>query len=54
MRKVKTGIQDDRHIEIVEGLEEGEDIAVGPYTIVQQILDDGDEVKSKEKKSKEH
>ena len=53
MRKVNTGIQDDRHIEIKDGLEEGEWIAVGPYTIVQQILDDGDEVKSKEKKSKE-
>ncbi len=50
MRKVQTGIQDDRNIEIIEGLKEGEEIAVGPYTTVQQILDDGDEVKIIEKK----
>ena len=50
MQMVKTGIQDDRFIEIVEGLNEGDIIAIGPYTTVQQLLDDGDKVEAKERK----
>lgn len=44
LRVVKTGIQDDRNIEIVSGLEEGETVITGPYNVVTRTLKDGDEV----------
>ncbi|UJH90878.1 efflux RND transporter periplasmic adaptor subunit [Antarcticibacterium sp. 1MA-6-2] len=44
LRVVKTGIQDDRNIEIVSGLEEGETVIIGPYNLVTRTLKDGDEV----------
>jgi HlyD family secretion protein len=42
IRIVKTGIQDDTYIEIVEGLKKGESIIVGPYTVVTKELNSGD------------
>lgn len=42
--KVKTGIQDDRYIQIVSGLEEGETIINGPYRAISKLLKDGDEI----------
>lgn len=52
LRVVKTGIQDDRNIQIKEGLEEGEVVITGPYNTVTKKLDTGDkvEVKNEEKK----
>lgn len=47
-KKVKTGIQNTRYIEILEGLEEGEEVVSGPYSIVSKKLMDGDEIKIKE------
>lgn len=44
LRVVKTGIQDDRNIEIISGLEEGETVITGPYNLVTRTLKDGDEV----------
>ena len=44
LRVVKTGIQDDSNIEIVSGLEEGEEVIVGPYNVVTKTLKDGDKV----------
>ena len=41
---VKTGIQDDTNIEIVSGLEEGDQIITGPYNVVSKTLSAGDEV----------
>lgn len=41
---IKTGISDGRAIEIIEGLEEGQEIITGPYKVLR-TLDDGDEVK---------
>jgi HlyD family secretion protein len=38
MRKVKTGIQDSQHIEITDGLKEGESVVSGPYSVVSRIL----------------
>jgi HlyD family secretion protein len=38
IRKVKTGIQDSQHIEITEGLKEGESVVSGPYSVVSRIL----------------
>lgn len=48
IRIVKTGIQDDTNIEIVEGLKKGESIIVGPYTVVTKELNSGDLVYTKE------
>lgn len=36
--KVKTGIQDINNIEIVNGLQEGDEVITGPYTIVSKTL----------------
>ncbi len=44
LRVVKTGIQDDRNIEIVTGLEPGEVVITGPYNTVTKSLKSGDEV----------
>lgn len=50
MKKIKTGIQDTKNIEIIEGVEEGAKVISGPYSIVSTKLLNGDkvEVKSKE------
>lgn len=41
---VSTGIQDDSHIEITEGLEVGEEVITGPYNTVTKVLKSGDKV----------
>lgn len=41
---VKTGIQDIRHIEIISGLKEGDEVVSGPYTAVSQALKEGSKV----------
>jgi len=50
MKKVKTGIQDTKNIQIVEGLEVGDEVISGPYSIISNKLlhDDTVEAKSKE------
>ncbi len=45
LRVVETGIQDGSHIEITTGLEEGEEVITGPYTLVTKSLKAGDQVK---------
>lgn len=47
LRAIKTGIQDDRNIEIVAGIKKGETIIVGPYNTVSKELKPGDAVISK-------
>lgn len=42
---IKTGIQDDSYIEVVEGLSGNEQIIVGPYNTVSKELSDGVAVK---------
>lgn len=44
LRFVKTGIQDDQYIEILEGLKAGDVIIVGPYSTVSKELKVGDKV----------
>jgi HlyD family secretion protein len=39
--KVKTAIQDLNHIEIVDGLAEGDQVITGPYNTVSKVLKDG-------------
>ena len=44
-RIVQTGIQDLNYIEILNGLQPGEEVISGPYSAVSRILKDGSEVK---------
>lgn len=48
IRIIKTGIQDDTNIEVIEGLKKGETIIVGPYTVVTKELNSGDLVYTKD------
>ena len=50
MRKVKTGIQDNMNIQIVEGLDKEDEVIVGPYRAVSKKLKDGDDVNKVDKK----
>lgn len=60
-RTVKTGIQDNDYIQILEGLKEGEEVVIGPYAAVSRKLESGskiqvetkDEKDKKKKKDKE-
>jgi HlyD family secretion protein len=45
IRVVKTGIQDDKFIQITEGVSENEEIITGPYEVVAQSLKPGDKIK---------
>jgi len=50
LRVVETGIQDDTNIEIISGLEEGDEIITGPYNVVSKTLKSGDKIEKKGKK----
>jgi HlyD family secretion protein len=52
-RQVKTGIQSDEHIEIVEGLAVGEQVVTGSYRAISRDLKDGTKVTLGEKKKKD-
>jgi HlyD family secretion protein len=45
-RQVKTGIQSETHIEILDGLEEGEQIVVGSFRAISRELSDGSSVRT--------
>jgi HlyD family secretion protein len=40
--EVKTGVQDDDYIQILSGLQEGDEVVTGPYSAVSRKLEDGD------------
>jgi HlyD family secretion protein len=44
IRKVKTGIQDNTYIEILEGVEPGDEVITSPYAAITKKLEDGDPV----------
>ena len=44
LRQVKTGIQDDKYIQITEGVSADEEIVTGPYSAISRTLKNGDEV----------
>ena len=49
MSEVKTGIQDDTYIQVLSGVNEGDEIVKGPYTVISRVLKQGDKViKTKE------
>ncbi|MDP3930700.1 MAG: efflux RND transporter periplasmic adaptor subunit [Bacteroidota bacterium] len=45
IRPVKTGIQDDKYIEVLSGLKPGEIVITGPYSAVSKFLKHNDVVK---------
>jgi HlyD family secretion protein len=45
MRKVKRGISDDTHTEILEGVEEGQEVISGGYKAISRELEDGKAVR---------
>lgn len=49
---VETGIQDDKNIHILSGLNENETIVTGPYSILSKELENGQEVKIEDKEEK--
>ncbi|MEQ8625261.1 MAG: efflux RND transporter periplasmic adaptor subunit [Vicingaceae bacterium] len=49
-KTVKTGIQNTMYIEIIDGLEVGDEVIIAPYAVVSKRLQDGDQVKSVDKK----
>lgn len=49
---VKTGISDDSHIEVTEGLTEGQEIIAGGYAAVSRQLEDGKKVKKEDPNAK--
>lgn len=51
-RQVKTGIQSDTNIEILEGLTEGDEIVTGNYRAISQLLQNGSAVRIKNKPEK--
>ena len=55
IRVIKTGIQDDTNIEVIEGLKKGDVVIIGPYTTVTKDINSGDTVfvKTEEEKAKE-
>ncbi len=45
MREVVTGIQDDEYIQIISGLEDGDQIVKGPYSAISKKLEEGKKIK---------
>lgn len=45
MKKVKTGIQDNLYIQIIEGVAENDEVITAPYSAVTRLLKDGAAVK---------
>jgi HlyD family secretion protein len=51
LQEVKTGIQDNTSIQILEGLKEGDEVISGPYRAVSKTLKVDDKVKVVEKEA---
>jgi HlyD family secretion protein len=44
IKKVKTGIQDDKFIQIINGIDSSDEIVAGPYNVVSKLLKKGDKI----------
>lgn len=53
LQVVTTGIQDDENIEVLSGLEDGQQVITGPYSLVSKQLVNGDKVEEKDSKKEE-
>ena len=49
-QKVKTGIQDNTYIQILEGVSEKQEVVVYPYKAISKLLRDSSKVKKVDKK----
>ncbi|MFA5668922.1 MAG: efflux RND transporter periplasmic adaptor subunit [Balneolaceae bacterium] len=49
--EVETGISDNSHIQILAGVEAGDEIVIGSYRILSNVLKDGDSVTNKKMKT---
>lgn len=45
IRDVKTGLQDNKYLEITDGLKEGEEVVIAPFGAIARTLNDKDKVK---------
>lgn len=45
IKAIKTGIQDNSYIEVLEGLNEGDEVITGPYRVVSKSLRNGESIK---------
>lgn len=52
LKVVKTGIQDDTNIEIISGLNKGDEIIIGPYAMVSKELYSGDMIREEKETDK--
>lgn len=52
LRVVKTGIQDDKNIQIISGLKDGEEVISGPYSLVSKRLVNGEDVEATNKQDR--
>lgn len=43
--KVKTGIQDNNYIQVLSGVEVGQDVVIGPYSAVARRLKEGEKIR---------
>ncbi len=53
IQAVTTGIQDNKYIEVLTGLSEGQEVIVGPYATVSRELENGDSVEIKEEEDED-
>jgi HlyD family secretion protein len=44
IRQVKTGIQDDKFIQIISGIDSSNEVISGPYNVVSKLLKNGDKI----------
>jgi HlyD family secretion protein len=51
--EVKTGISDYDNIEILEGVEEGQEVVKGPFVVISKLLEGGELIKKPEENDKE-
>jgi HlyD family secretion protein len=45
LQTVKVGIQDNNNIEIISGLDEGDEVISAPYSVISKTLKDNDKIK---------
>ena len=45
LKKVKTGIQDMNNIQVISGIQEGDQVITSPYSLVSKLLEDGMKVR---------
>jgi HlyD family secretion protein len=50
LQEVKTGVQDNTHIQILSGVDEGQEVITGPYRAISKRLKNDDVIKVVDKK----